>query len=214
MANSKFKEYDLNHKVDTFVRQYDKALRKTDAVTDIGEFHFPRELKDFIEFKAVYAELRWPSVYYSHWIEKEGKKTEDAQQRFTWEQFENSRDFGFPVLDLTDKDIDQQVLYRIIERGGIRIGARRGVLFAQDFGLDVNVPVAYAVDWSDPHLYDFLEPLVSQLNLDTVCPANYFERNSDCLRNVKELRLEEVLSVYQLGNCREKLHKGPNSNVV
>ncbi len=132
MVNSKFQKYDLNHKVDTFIAQYDRSLRQAHIVTDIGEFHFPRELKDFIESKAVYAEMRWPSVYYGHWMENENQRTADAEKTFTWEQFQNSRDFGFPRLDLSEQDIDQQVLYRIIERGGNRSGARRGVLFAQD----------------------------------------------------------------------------------
>ena len=58
MVNSKFQKYDLNHKVDTFVAQYYKTLRQTHVVTDIGEFHFPRELRDFTESKAVYIEMR------------------------------------------------------------------------------------------------------------------------------------------------------------
>lgn len=183
MTDSRFERYDLNHKVDTYIRQYDKAVRQADIVTDIGEFFLPRELRDFIESKAVYAELRWP-----HFAGNEYATEEDL----TWERFDSlkllQKSTGLPG------SVNEQVLYRIIERGGNRIGARRGLLFAQDFGLDVNVPVAYAIDWTDPDLFDLLEPLVAQLNVDTVCPVNYFARNSDGLRNVDEMRLEEVLS--------------------
>jgi len=199
MANSKFQKYDLNHKVDTFVTQYDKAVRQANIVIEIGEFHFPRELRDFIESKAVYAEFRWPQVYgVGCFAGNEHAFEEDL----TWERFDelkpSHKSTGLPG------DINQQVLYRVIERGGNRIGARRGVLFAQDFGLDVNVPVSYAIDWSDPHLYDFLKPLVPQLNLDIVCPANYFARNSDNLRNVEEVRLEEVLSKLSVRELQKK----------
>jgi len=199
MVNSKFQKYDLNNKVDTFIIQYDKAVKQAHIFTDIGEFHFPRELRDFIESKAVYSELRWPQVYGTRSI---AGNEHTSEEDLTWERFDELKPLhkstGLPG------SVDQQVLYRIIERGGNRIGARRGLLFAQDFGLDVNVPVAYSVDWSDPHLYDFLEPLIPQLNLDTVCPVDYFARNSDNLRNVEEVRLEEVLSKLLFMELRRK----------
>ncbi len=192
MADVKFEKYDLNPNVDRFIGDYNKALRNAHIVTDIGEFHFPGDLRNFIESKAVYAELRWPFIYHDHCMKNEGE-TEYAQRMFTWEQFEKSIDFGFPILNLTDSDINKHVLYRIIERGGNRIGPRRGVLFAQDFELDINVPVAYAIDWSDPYLYDFLKPLVQQLDLNMLCPANYFCRTSDSLNDIQEVRLKDVL---------------------
>ncbi len=198
MENSKFQKYDLNYKVDAFIGQYNRALKEAKIVTNIGEYYFPRELRDFIESKAVYAEFRWSLVYDSHLVENERQKTEEAQKIFTWEQFENkfknTRDRSYiPTLGM-EKDIDQQVLYRIIERGGNRIGARRGVLFAQDFELDINIPAKYAIDWSDPYLYEFLKPLIPKLNLNIVCPSNYFLRDSNSLENIEEIRLEEVLS--------------------
>jgi len=137
-------------------------------------------------------------------MENEMQGTANAQKIFTWEQFENSRNFGFPKLELTVQDLNNQVLHRVIERGGNQSGAKRGVLFAQDFGLDINVPVAYAIDWNDPHLHDFLEPLIPQLNLDTICPVNYFSRNSDNLKNVEEVRLGEVLSKLLVRRLQKK----------
>src|SRR3989338_11169317 len=81
MLDSKFKKYDLNHKVDNFIDKYEKALKKVHVYTDIANYHIPKYLKNFIESKAVYSELRWPSVYYSHWRETEKQRTEEAQKR-------------------------------------------------------------------------------------------------------------------------------------
>ncbi len=187
MIPTKFTKYDLNRKVDQFLDIYTVDLKK--RLTDFGNFSAPRELRDFIESKAVYAELRWPQVYgVGGYFGNEHSIEDDL----TWSRFNELKPFRFSK-ELPDI-INLPVLYRIIERGGNRIGPRRGVLFAQDFGLDMNIPVSYGIDWSDPHLYEYLEQFRSQLNIDTLCPVNYFSRNSFSLRNVDEMRLEKVLA--------------------
>ena len=35
------------------------------------------------------------------------------------------------------------VMYRIIERGGNRIGPRRGFLFAKEFGRNIDIPMIF-----------------------------------------------------------------------
>lgn len=192
-----FKKYDLNHKVDTFIKEYSERLKKTGGVTDIGEFYVPQRLRDFIESKAVYAELRWPYAYSSYTMDYIRQRREDASKIFTWEKFEKFGGLDDPrmVYDATttEQEINQQALYRVIERGGARSGSRRGVLFAQEFGLDINIPVSYGVDLSDPQLYFFLEPLIPELNLETICPVGYFMRNSKSLNHIKEIKLEDLL---------------------
>ena len=193
MFDSKFQEYDLNRKVDDFIKEYSREVVRNNVGTDIGKFHFPRELRDFIEAKAVYAELKWPYVY--GYSDKEKKQImEKSQQIFTWELFNERVRMTFLKLNLTNKDISQQAIHRVIERGGNRVGARRGVLFAQEFDLDINVPVSYAIDWSDPNLYDFLEPIIPQLDLNTVCPIDYFSRTSDDQILIPSMKLEDVIS--------------------
>ena len=48
------------------------------------------------------------------------------------------------------------VMYRIIERGGNRMGPRRGFLFAKEFGRNIDIPMMYGVDYSDPGLRSFI----------------------------------------------------------
>ena len=47
-------------------------------------------------------------------------------------------------------------MYRIIERGGNRFGPRRAFLFAKEFGRNIDVPMMYGVDTSDPGLRYFM----------------------------------------------------------
>lgn len=67
------------------------------------------------------------------------------------------------------------VMYRIIERGGIRIGPRRAFLFAKEFGRNIDIPMIYGVDYSDPGLRLFMnEYIKSGGSKDLICYDNYF----------------------------------------
>ncbi len=69
------------------------------------------------------------------------------------------------------------VMYRIIERGGNRIGPRRGLLFAKEFGRNIDIPMMCGIDWSDPGLEDFINEYINAGgNENLVCYENYFNR--------------------------------------
>ena len=71
------------------------------------------------------------------------------------------------------------VMYRIIERGGNRIGPRRAFLFAKEFGRNIDTPMMYAVDYSDPGLRLFMnEYIKSGGSKDLECYVGYFSRTS------------------------------------
>lgn len=71
------------------------------------------------------------------------------------------------------------VMYRIIERGGNRIGPRRAFLFAKEFGRNIDIPMMYAVDRSDPGLRLFMnEYIKSGGSKDLECYVGYFSRAS------------------------------------
>lgn len=72
------------------------------------------------------------------------------------------------------------VMYRIIERGGSRIGPRRGLLYAKEFRRDIHIPMKYGVDTSDPRLRNFVnEYLKSGGSEDLVCYQDYFSRTDE-----------------------------------
>lgn len=75
----------------------------------------------------------------SPWV-KEMQKVENAYQKRLYSQEE--------MLNC--------VMYRIIERGGNRIGPRRGFLFAKEFNRNIDIPLVYGIDRSDPCLGSFI----------------------------------------------------------
>ena len=71
------------------------------------------------------------------------------------------------------------VMYRIIERGGYRIGPRRAFLFAKEFGRNIDIPMIYGVDRSDPGLRLFINNYIkSGGSKDLVCYDGYFARTN------------------------------------
>ena len=71
------------------------------------------------------------------------------------------------------------VMYRIIERGGNRMGPRRAFIFAKEFGRNIDIPMMYGVDYSDPGLRSFIiEYIKAGGSKDLVCYIGYFSRAS------------------------------------
>ena len=86
------------------------------------------------------------------------------------------------------------IMYRIIERGGERVGPKRGLIFAKEFGRDIDVPMKYGMDLSDPYLEDFInEYLKSGGNKNLECLLNYFICKGDYSR-IKRRTVSEMLS--------------------
>ena len=84
-------------------------------------------------------------------------------------------------------------MYRIIERGGNRIGPRRAFLFAKEFGRSLDIPMMYAVDRSDPGLRLFMnEYLKAGGSKDLVCYNGYFSRASK-KEKVDTISIQELI---------------------
>ncbi len=81
------------------------------------------------------------------------------------------------------------VMYRIIERGRERIGPRRAFLFAKEFERDIDVPMKYGVDFTDPYLRNFVnEYIKAGGSKDLKC---YCGNNTNETVSVEELLLTE-----------------------
>ncbi|MBR1416743.1 MAG: hypothetical protein IJ572_02875 [Bacilli bacterium] len=277
----------LDDKVDEFIDWYFKNMVKGNY-TDIGEYHFPREMRDLIEKIAVWYELRYPSYEINRLMPGSGQEqinvndvmfrnnpyvnelldeNSDAKE-LDWDEFYNTNVFikslpweercyfsnpiyndvvylnpnsrtahlhltkngfvemaedvtsytyyeikdeeltGLNVRDVVklfkdkgielpennelekaikeaDKWIQQKegildcAMYRIIERGGNRIGPRRAFVFAKEFGRSIDIPMMYAVDFSDPGLRLFMnEYIKAGGSKDLKCYVGYFSRAS------------------------------------
>ncbi len=89
------------------------------------------------------------------------------------------------------------VMYRIIERGGRRIGPRRALLFAKEFKRNIDIPMMYGVDYSDPGLRIFInEYLKAGGTTSLECLVEYFER---AFKNapLKRTTIEKLLMYYR-----------------
>lgn len=85
------------------------------------------------------------------------------------------------------------VMYRIIERGGNRIGPRRGLLFAKEFNRNIDIPMSYGFDYSDPGLKSFInEYLKLGGSKNLKCYEDYFwnVNNKD---KVNTVSIEKIL---------------------
>ena len=274
----------LDKKVDEFIDWYFKNMVKGNY-TDIGEYQFPKEMRDLIEKIAVWYELRYPSYEINRLMPGIGQEqinvddimfknnsyinglvdeNSDAKE-LEWSEFYNTNTFikSLPCeerfyfarpkyqdivylngtrfmnthLHLTgngtvekaelvteytkgiikdeelqgkkikevvelfkereiqlpkDNGLEKAIkyynnwkyqreemlncaMYRIIERGGTRIGPRRAFLFAKEFKRNIDIPMKYAVDRSDPGLRIFMnEYLKAGGSKDLECYVDYF----------------------------------------
>lgn len=282
---SSIRNINLDAKVDEFIDWYFNNIVKGNY-TDIGEFHKPNAMRNFIEKMAVWYELRYPDYEINRLMpgsNQEGIEInnvmfksnkyinelfdENADIRdLDWDEFynvevfikslpwdegyllesarygdlvyidfhhssahlhltaegfvEQAKDIGtytnFKVKDdeltgmhlkdvvkllkekgvslpndndLEDaiKDVEKWnyqkeemlncVMYRLIERGGNRIGPRRAFLFAKEFRRNIDIPMMYGVDYSDPGLRDFInEYIKAGGSKDILCYEGYFNR--------------------------------------
>lgn len=105
------------------------------------------------------------------------------------------------------------IMKQIIVLGGNRIGPRRGFMFALEFGLNIDIPMRYAIDYSDPGLRKFInEYLKSGGDKNLICFESYFSNVnkkatiislSDIL-NKERFTEEEVLLQKRLVNVLNK----------
>lgn len=85
------------------------------------------------------------------------------------------------------------VMYRIIERGGNRIGPRRGFLFAKEFKRNIDIPMMYAIDYSDPGLRLFInEYIKAGGSKDLICYNGYFSRTNN-IKRLDTISLQDLI---------------------
>lgn len=290
----------LNDKVDDFINWYFINMVKGNY-TEIGEYHKPKEMRNFIEKMAVWYELRYPDYEINRlmpgssqastkinevmfqdnlYIKNNFDENSDINL-LEWDNFYNTKAFinslpweerylfgkakykdivfidahdilahlhltpngfvdmaeeignytdfkvnddelkGMHVKDVVkllkskgvslpkDNEIEKTikavekwnyqkeemlncVMYRIIERGGNRIGPRRAFLFAKEFGRNIDIPMMHGVDFSDPGLRDFSnEYIKAGGSIDLECYQNYFSKTRD-RQKLNTIKLGEI----------------------
>ncbi len=179
-------KYDLSLKIDRFIKEYAKGIKGT--FTDFGEYNLPKKIRNYIEAQAVFAELRHP---FGSWGGREdlagAEQNNKAKEQFSWEFFSttyNTQGFGSCV-----KVINLMTLYRVLERGGER-AINRALEFAQDRHIDKSIPLCYgAQHLPTEQILSFMPPL----SYSALCPINYFTRESDDFKDVREMSIRDIL---------------------
>lgn len=98
-------------------------------------------------------------------------------------------------------DLLNAVMYKIIERGGPKLGARRALLFAKEFGRNVNIPMQYGVYDSDNYQRALINEYVKMGGSKYLkCYVNYKTSNKKQKLEVKTI--EELLESKNL-NTKE-----------
>ena len=99
------------------------------------------------------------------------------------------------------------VMYNIIERGGNRIGPRRGLLFATEFKRDIDIPMKYGVDLSDSYLREFMnEYFKLGGSNDLICIVGYFNRTSDS-NKFDTINMQELIKQVKYTDEEKVLHQ-------
>ncbi len=116
---------------------------------------------------------------------------------------------GYRKEEKSKEELLNAVMYRIIERGGPKLGARRAFLFAKEFGRDIDVPMMYGVDSTDAYQRTFINEYIKSggsKNLD--CYVNY---GRDGKRRKLEIKtIEELLKSREL-NTKESYTEEENA---
>lgn len=94
---------------------------------------------------------------------------DDSEVDVELKEFEKRTQFYEELLN--------SIMYRIIERGGTRNGAKRAFLFAKEFNRNIDVPMRYGIDIEDPDLRNFINIyLMNGGSNKLMCYTNYESR--------------------------------------
>jgi len=96
------------------------------------------------------------------------------------------------------------VMYRIIERGGKSLGPERGLLFAKEFGTNIDIPMTYGINSMCSEdttlIHEYLNAGGSR---DLVCYINYFYNKT--MNNPHEtVRLGTIVEFEEMQQEEEK----------
>lgn len=86
------------------------------------------------------------------------------------------------------QELYNAILYRILERGGSVYGPKRGLKFAQEFNLDIDIPMIYGINYTNKNMLDLVDEYLSLGgHKDLNCYVNYYFKSNNDTINVIEI---------------------------
>jgi hypothetical protein len=114
-------------------------------------------------------------------------------------------DYYDKCIELRERFLDC-VMYRIIERGGNRIGPRRALKFALEFKRDIAIPFIYGLDTSDPYINTFIQKGIDNgLDTNLMCIPNYLSRSSNQNTFGRLINLNDEIDIINRCEHKEKI---------
>lgn len=128
-------------------------------------------IQDLVNDKSEINELEW-SDFYNYDVFYESLSFEEKE--YLKKPKKDSYNLNYQYEEMLNC-----VMYRIISRGGYRIGPRRGFLFAKEFNRNIDIPMMYAEYEYDSGLRLFInEYLKAGGSKDLKCYIGYYNRIS------------------------------------
>lgn len=112
--------------------------------------------------------------------------------------FPANNDFEKAIKDYDEwcyqkEEMLNSVMYRIIERGGNRFGPRRAFLFAKEFGRNIDIPMAYGVDRTDPGLRLFINEYIKAGGSENLLCYNGYGSRASKYEKIPTVTVQELL---------------------
>lgn len=102
------------------------------------------------------------------------------------------------------------IMYRIIEIDNGRIGPKRALLFAKQFGTSKEIPMIYGVDTSDPNLGNFIKFYLHEGGRKDIICINNYHRLEKAYEKVEFIPMEQL---FRLEGMKEYLiNKNDSTN--
>ena len=139
--------------------------------------------------------------------EVEGKNVKELQKLFkdrkinfvhNGESVPNELDLAIKSYDnwnLNREKILDCAMYKIIQRGGAKVGSRRGFLFAKEFNRDLSIPMMYSYNVFDYYLsYLINEYIKCGGKTDIDCYTNYFSKEND--EDIRIIKFTDLMKIH------------------
>ena len=123
------------------------------------------------------------------------------KQTFLW-KLRNTLEEAIDVYDagVNNKNkVFDCVIYSLMNYWNLEIGAKRALLFAEEFKRDINVPLVYAATNSDKEFINYYLMLGGDINIE--CYKDYIRKDYN------KIPLKDIMNKYSISNYEKEMFK-------
>lgn len=113
------------------------------------------------------------------------------------EKYVNNKKIEFEYKTEVIDDIYKYIIYLIMSSSKSVKGAKRAMLFAQDYRTDISIPMRYALSSKDKNYNDIMNYYYSLGGKDTVIFADYYENQNNLIKLKHKFKLSEIEPLFK-----------------